>query len=106
MISASFDAWPRPSRSSQPKTRMTVRYRSRIGTDRELASSRSAGQTAGHRHRSEFWSSTGVCGLRAQIAELADAIKARTVTLVDVGGDIIARGDEPELLSPLADSMT
>jgi hypothetical protein len=44
--------------------------------------------------------------LRAQIAELADAIKARTVTLVDVGGDIIARGDEPELLSPLADSMT
>ena len=31
--------WPRLSRYSQPKTRMMVRYRSRIGTARDLASS-------------------------------------------------------------------
>jgi hypothetical protein len=52
MISASFDAWPRLSRRSQPKTRMMVRYRSRISTVRDLAPSRSAGQTAGHGLRS------------------------------------------------------
>ena len=48
----------------------------------------------------------GVRGLRDQLAELAQAVGADSVTLVDVGGDIIAQGDEPELLSPLADSMT
>jgi hypothetical protein len=58
-ISASFDAWPRLSRSSQLKTRMMVRYRSRIGTDRDLASSRSAGQTAPMvTAHIEFWSGT------------------------------------------------
>ena len=36
-----------------------MRYRSRIGTVRDLASSRSAGQTAGHSLCAEFWSSTG-----------------------------------------------
>src|ERR1017187_7970045 len=58
MISASFDAWPRLSRRSQPKSRMMVRYRSRISTVRDLAPSRSAGQTAGHGLRIEFWSGT------------------------------------------------
>jgi hypothetical protein len=48
----------------------------------------------------------GTKGLRAQLAELADIVNADSVTLVDVGGDIIAHGSEPELLSPLADSMT
>ena len=48
----------------------------------------------------------GAKGLRAQLAELAEAVSADSVTLVDVGGDIIAQGNEPELLSPLADSMT
>ena len=47
----------------------------------------------------------GVSGLRAQLAELASALSAVNVTLVDVGGDVIAHGSEPELLSPLADSM-
>jgi hypothetical protein len=47
----------------------------------------------------------GVRGLRAQVAELAEAVSADSVTLVDVGGDAIAHGHEPELLSPLADSM-
>jgi hypothetical protein len=40
-------------------TRTTDRYRSRIGTSRDLSSSRSAGQTAGHRLCAEFWS--GIC---------------------------------------------
>jgi hypothetical protein len=48
----------------------------------------------------------GVRGLRDQLTGLAQAVDADRVTLVDVGGDIIAQGDEPELLSPLADSMT
>jgi hypothetical protein len=59
-ISASLAAWPRLSRYSQPKTRMMVRYRSRIGTVRDLASSRSARQTAGHGLCVEFWSGTGL----------------------------------------------
>ena len=58
-ISASLAAWPRLSRYSQPKTRMMVRYRSRIGTVRDLALSRSARQTAGHGLCIEFWSGTG-----------------------------------------------
>jgi hypothetical protein len=49
---------------------------------------------------------SGVRGLRDQLAELAEALSADSVTLIDVGGDIIATGHEPELLSPLADSMT
>lgn len=48
----------------------------------------------------------GTEGLHAQLAELAQAVEADSVTVVDVGGDIIAHGDEPGLLSPLADSMT
>lgn len=50
--------------------------------------------------------SAGAAGLRAQLAELARAVNAASITLVDVGGDIAAHGDEPELMSPLADSMT
>lgn len=47
----------------------------------------------------------GSAGLRTQIHELAGYLSANAVTLVDVGGDIAARGGEPGLLSPLADSL-
>ena len=48
----------------------------------------------------------GAAGIRAQLGELAAATSATRIMLVDVGGDITAHGHEPELLSPLADSMT
>lgn len=47
----------------------------------------------------------GAVGLRRQISELVDYLSADRVTLVDVGGDVAARGDEPTLLSPLGDSL-
>lgn len=49
--------------------------------------------------------SGGAVGLRAQLTELAEHVQADAITLVDVGGDVIAVGDEPTLSSPLADSL-
>lgn len=48
----------------------------------------------------------GAVGLADQLRSLAQALDARSLTVVDVGGDIVARGDESRLLSPLADSLT
>src|SRR6266478_246238 len=59
MISASLDAWLRPSRTSQPKTRIMIRYSRRTDTNRDLAPTRSFGQTAAHGPCIEFWSATG-----------------------------------------------
>jgi len=47
----------------------------------------------------------GATGLRTQLAELVSLYSADAVIVVDVGGDAIARGDEPTLLSPLADGL-
>jgi hypothetical protein len=47
----------------------------------------------------------GAQGLHAQLQSLAQTTSAGRVEVVDVGGDILAHGDEPELLSPLADSL-
>jgi hypothetical protein len=47
----------------------------------------------------------GVAGLHHQLAELAEITGAARTLLVDVGGDILARGDEPGLRSPLADAL-
>jgi hypothetical protein len=47
----------------------------------------------------------GAVGVRAQLAELAAVYSAEAVTVVDVGGDAVARGDEPGLRSPLADAL-
>lgn len=47
----------------------------------------------------------GAAGLAQQLVELADLLAARTVNLVDIGGDILARGQEPGLRTPLADSL-
>ncbi|MGH3646286.1 MAG: DUF1152 domain-containing protein [Micromonosporaceae bacterium] len=47
----------------------------------------------------------GAAGLRAAVSELAEVTDPDTVTLVDVGGDVIATGDEAGLMSPLGDSL-
>jgi hypothetical protein len=54
MISASFDAWLRPSKTSQPNPRITIKYRRRTDTNRDLAASRPPGKIAGHVPRAEF----------------------------------------------------
>jgi len=48
---------------------------------------------------------SGAQGLARQLSELARLLHASTITIVDVGGDILAHGDEPTLQSPLADSL-
>lgn len=50
--------------------------------------------------------SDGAVGLARQLQHLARALGVDSLTVVDVGGDVVARGDEPGLLSPLADSLT
>lgn len=47
----------------------------------------------------------GARRVREQIGELQDRLGFDTVLVVDVGGDILARGDEEMLRSPLADSL-
>jgi hypothetical protein len=47
----------------------------------------------------------GAVGLRQQVAALVASEGADSVAIVDVGGDAIARGDEPGLRSPLADAL-
>ena len=47
----------------------------------------------------------GAQGLAGQLIELTRLLGTSAVTIVDVGGDILAKGDEPTLRSPLADSL-
>lgn len=47
----------------------------------------------------------GAVGLSRQLRELKELYQLEGCTLVDVGGDVLARGKEPELRSPLADSL-
>jgi hypothetical protein len=47
----------------------------------------------------------GALGLRRQLRELVRLLDADRVAVVDVGGDILARGDEPTLRSPVADFL-
>ncbi|MGW6697270.1 DUF1152 domain-containing protein [Nocardia sp. NPDC055049] len=49
--------------------------------------------------------SAGTTGLALQIRNAADAFDATDLIVVDVGGDIVAVGDERGLRSPLADSV-
>ena len=44
-------------------------------------------------------------GLRVQLHELIERFAAGSVTLIDVGGDVVATGTEPTLSSPLADAL-
>ncbi|MET9953700.1 DUF1152 domain-containing protein [Streptomyces sp. NPDC006339] len=47
----------------------------------------------------------GTIGLARQIRAAAHWCRADRIDLVDVGGDIVARGDEPTLRSPLGDAL-
>ncbi|MEW1637964.1 DUF1152 domain-containing protein [Streptomyces sp. NPDC093801] len=47
----------------------------------------------------------GTRGLARQIEAAARWCRADRIDLVDVGGDIVARGDEPTLRSPLGDAL-
>lgn len=47
----------------------------------------------------------GTLGLARQIAAAARWCRADRIDLVDVGGDIVAHGDEPTLRSPLGDAL-
>lgn len=48
----------------------------------------------------------GAAGITRQIGELIDHLAPKSIDLLDVGGDILAHGDEPTLGSPLADALT
>ncbi|MFJ6132191.1 DUF1152 domain-containing protein [Janibacter terrae] len=48
----------------------------------------------------------GAEGLTGQLKRLAASLEVDNLVVIDVGGDVLARGSEPELRSPLADSLT
>ncbi|MFE0523341.1 DUF1152 domain-containing protein [Streptomyces sp. NPDC058954] len=48
----------------------------------------------------------GAEGVARQLEELVSHLEPESIDLLDVGGDILARGDEPTLKSPLADALT
>lgn len=48
----------------------------------------------------------GAEGITRQLEELASHLEPTSIDLLDVGGDILARGNEPTLKSPLADALT
>ncbi|MCZ4509521.1 DUF1152 domain-containing protein [Streptomyces sp. ActVer] len=48
----------------------------------------------------------GAEGITRQLEELIGHLSPESIDLLDVGGDILARGDEPTLKSPLADALT
>ncbi|MEU6540804.1 DUF1152 domain-containing protein [Streptomyces sp. NPDC047000] len=48
----------------------------------------------------------GAEGITRQLTDLIAHLDPTSVDLLDVGGDILARGDEPTLKSPLADALT
>jgi hypothetical protein len=47
----------------------------------------------------------GAVGLSEQLAEMVTLAETETVAVLDVGGDAVARGDEDELRSPVADAL-
>jgi hypothetical protein len=49
--------------------------------------------------------SGGPAGVADGLASACDVLGCDLVVLADVGGDVIARGDEPELASPLCDAV-
>lgn len=48
----------------------------------------------------------GARGMRTQLAELVDFYRPDLITVLDVGGDALAHGDESGLRSPLADALS
>jgi len=47
----------------------------------------------------------GAVGLAEQLGEMAALAGSESLAVLDVGGDAVARGDEPELRSPVADAL-
>jgi hypothetical protein len=47
----------------------------------------------------------GAARVAAGLADAAERLGCDTIALVDVGGDVLAHGDEPGLASPLADAV-
>lgn len=47
----------------------------------------------------------GAEGITRQLEELIERLAPESIDLLDVGGDILAHGDEPTLRSPLADAL-
>lgn len=47
----------------------------------------------------------GATGMRGQLQSLVSSLSITKLVVLDVGGDVLARGDEPELLSPMADAL-
>ncbi|MEU4346725.1 DUF1152 domain-containing protein [Streptomyces sp. NPDC023838] len=48
----------------------------------------------------------GAEGITRQLEDLVRHLSPTSIDLLDVGGDVLARGDEPTLKSPLADALT
>ncbi|MEU8710981.1 DUF1152 domain-containing protein [Streptomyces sp. NPDC048663] len=48
----------------------------------------------------------GAEGITHQLEDLITHLQPTSIDLLDVGGDVLARGDEPTLRSPLADALT
>ncbi|MGP4003618.1 DUF1152 domain-containing protein [Streptomyces sp. 8N706] len=48
----------------------------------------------------------GTEGITRQLEELVEHLAPASIDLLDVGGDILAQGNEPTLRSPLADALT
>ncbi|MGY4742630.1 DUF1152 domain-containing protein [Streptomyces sp. ATMOS53] len=48
----------------------------------------------------------GAEGITRQLEEFVSHLEPTSIDLLDVGGDILARGNEPTLKSPLADALT
>nr|WP_307847097.1 DUF1152 domain-containing protein [Streptomyces sp. F63] len=48
----------------------------------------------------------GAQGITHQLQELIEHLQPESIDLLDVGGDVLARGDEPTLRSPLGDALT
>ncbi|GHE93076.1 hypothetical protein GCM10014715_56730 [Streptomyces spiralis] len=48
----------------------------------------------------------GAEGLTHQLEDLVSHLEPESIDLLDVGGDILARGDEPTLKSPLGDALS
>ncbi|WP_409470750.1 DUF1152 domain-containing protein [Streptomyces sp. HC307] len=48
----------------------------------------------------------GAEGVTRQLEELVSHLEPESIDLLDVGGDVLAQGDEPTLKSPLADALT
>ena len=101
MISASLDAWLRPSSTSQPKTRTMIRYSSRTHMNRDPAATYPSGQTAAHSTCGKLWSSTGDDAEWDRVATSAhmDVFDESTVGLREL---LLRRGGEPDTLIAIA----